>query len=77
MKFDRSKLSELTAVIPNPRSPFFNLTEAIKREAFFMDQMDKFTKRELYMMMDMAYRYDEMTEEAMRSVDVMMKTHGI
>ncbi len=78
MKLDRNNLNGLMATVVNPKSNFWNLTEAIKREAFFTREITArgFTKREMYMMMDILYRPGQPVS-VIKAVDGMLDRRGI
>ncbi len=78
MKFERVPKDELLGQVVNPRSPFWKLTEAIKREAFFQEQIVQqgFTKRDLYMMADTLARPFQ-DDTIMKAVSDMLDARGV
>ena len=71
MKLERASLSSL---VPNKKHPHYAITEAIKREAFFQENLAQFTLREAYMMLDIAYRPHQ-DIDVMNAVAQMLDSH--
>lgn len=74
---DRNDLEAIFGSLTNKRSPFYGLTEAIRREAFFMSDVSRFSRRELYMTLDVCVRPGQNTDEAAKAVDDMLTRKGI